>query len=129
MVVKQCDSQICDLHIESEGYNSKKVAAKRKLELSQSAAVSTGVVTPNKYNRVDGGVTSIAEPRVKVPTPEPVWSQPKSSKIQSSPQSVEQIDDYDSDFCDEQMGRVEETLKMLKMEAAPISALTVFSTK
>jgi hypothetical protein len=110
-VVKHFDHQICDLHIVSDGYNSKIVASmKRKLEMSQNSS-SDAIVTPKKVSRED---RNQLEQKGKVTPPPSLWNSSTANNDSST---------------DVALSEAELCLKGLHLRVTPIAALSIFSNR
>jgi hypothetical protein len=123
-VVKHFDRQMCELHIESDGYNSKKVASlKRKLESNQNVTSNSIVVTPNKVGRGD---RSESEQKGKVTPPVTLWKEP--TKQDCFPHAYEIKEENCSSY-ELAVTEAEQCLKGLHLRVTPVSALSIFSNK
>jgi hypothetical protein len=125
-VVKQADRQLCDLQIETDGYNSKKVAQqKRKLDSSaMSDNEQPALVKVNKVE-IEQDVALKSASGVQR-APPAMWPQPQQNIISSQKTVVWAEPENEEEICSSQ---TEWELQKMGMRMVPISALTIFSKK
>jgi hypothetical protein len=125
-VVKQADRQMCDLQIESEGYNSKNVA-QQKRKLDSSAMSDNEQSTLVKVNKVETEQDLALKSSSGVQrAPSAVWPQPKQNTVSSQKTVVWAEPENEEEICSSQ---TEWELQKMGMRMVPISALTIFSKK